>query len=120
MGYGGYNMTTTVQPSTPQKGGFSTSNAFGSPTDSPKQRQIQTLRPVTILQLLNSNSSYADAPLLVDGSEISQVCVVGRVNSCTINASNYMYVIDDSTSTIEVRHYSDNDENNESENIKHP
>ena len=119
MGYGGYTLDTPPQ-STPPKGGFSASNAFNSPTDSPKNRSNiqQTLRPVTILQLMNANSAYADAPLQVDGTEISQICVLGRVNTCSVNASNFMYTIDDSTGTIEVRHYSDSDE--ESKVASHP
>ena len=113
MGYGGYNVQSSNTQS-PQKGGFG-ANTFNTPTDSPKLRQNQSLRPVSINQLQNATSSYADAPLQVDGSELSQVCVVGRVLSVNVSASNVMYVVDDTSGTIEVRHYTDNSEDNQSE-----
>jgi replication factor A2 len=48
--------------------------------------------------------------LIVDGKELSQLVFVGRVNKVTISPSNIQYVIDDGTGSVDVRQYTDMEE----------
>ena len=108
VGYGGYNAGAPTE----QKGGFVSPNPFGSPEtpSKAKQSQVQTLRPVTIKQILEATSQFPDAPLMVDQKEITQVVFLGRVMSCQVSSSNFQYTFDDGTGTIDVRQYTDNED----------
>jgi replication factor A2 len=100
----------------PAQGGFvQTSPYEGSPGKEvlrfdQKSAHSQGLRPVTLKQILNANSVIPDGPLMVDGKELSQVSFVGRVNKVTVSPSNIQYVIDDGTGTVDVRQYTDMEE----------
>jgi replication factor A2 len=47
---------------------------------------------------------------MVDGKELSQLVFVGRVNKVTVSPSNIQYVIDDGTGSVDVRQYTDMEE----------
>lgn len=79
----------------------------GSQNDSPNAKRSygkDTLRPVTIKQLLDATHPNADAEyFLVDGSEMTQVTFVGQIRNISTQTTNVTYKLDDGTGTIEVK-----------------
>jgi hypothetical protein len=63
---------------------------------------------------MEAHSQFPDAPLIVDGKELSQISIMGRVVKSSVNSSNFQYSVDDSTGMIDVRHYTDHDDEEES------
>jgi hypothetical protein len=70
---------------------------------------------VTIRQLLNAESLPAGGELVVDNAELSQVEILGRINKINISSSNTQYVIDDGTGSIDVRKFTDLQEDDDNE-----
>ncbi|WFD27506.1 Replication factor A protein 2 [Malassezia nana] len=68
----------------------------------------QSLRPVTVRQVLHASQPHSDAPFTFDGAELSQVSLVAWVRSATKNATNIQYTVDDGTGQIDVRKWIDN------------
>ncbi|KAA8908342.1 replication factor A2 [Sphaerosporella brunnea] len=95
-------------------GGFYTGSQGGggtqaSPGSEAKGRGANTLRPVTIKQILETTQELADAPFKIDGVEISYITFVGRVRSVAEQTTNNTYVIDDGTGTLDVKQWVDTD-----------
>ncbi|KAJ2808701.1 Replication factor A protein 2 [Coemansia furcata] len=63
----------------------------------------QTLRPVTIKQLLEVPTSTGDAPIVIDGGEVKNITFVGVVRSVLQQPINVIYSIEDGTGKIDVR-----------------
>ncbi|KAK0620386.1 hypothetical protein B0T14DRAFT_567137 [Immersiella caudata] len=66
-----------------------------------------TLRPVTIKQLVESDEPYPGAGLAVDGIPVTQVTLIGQVRSVKPQATNVTYQIDDGTGVIDVKKWVD-------------
>ncbi|KAJ2643508.1 Replication factor A protein 2, partial [Coemansia sp. RSA 1694] len=63
----------------------------------------QTLRPVTIKQLVEVPAGTADAPVSIDGAEVKNVTFVGVVRSVLQQPINIIYSVEDGTGKIDVR-----------------
>jgi replication factor A2 len=73
-----------------------------------------TLRPVTIKQLLDAYHPNPDAEhFMIDDGETSQVTFVGQVRNISQQTTNVTYKLDDGTGTIEVKVWVDMDAMNE-------
>ncbi|KAJ3047312.1 replication factor A protein 2, partial [Rhizophlyctis rosea] len=108
MGGGGYGGYGAMQNDNAGGGGFLSPQpgALGSQGDSPKKRfgnNQQTLRPVTIKQLLEAKATIPDAPFRIDGHDIAHVTIVGRLNTINRLATSTSYIIDDGTGAVEAR-----------------
>ncbi|AEO66829.1 uncharacterized protein THITE_2047529, partial [Thermothielavioides terrestris NRRL 8126] len=68
-----------------------------------------SLRPVTIKQLIECKEAYPGADLAVDGVPTTQVTLVGQVRSVNPQAVNVTYRIDDGTGVIDVKKWIDAD-----------
>ena len=68
-----------------------------------------SLRPVTIKQLIEAQQPNPDGEFLIDGSEITQVTFVGQIRSMAQQATNTTYKLDDGTGIIEVKQWFDAD-----------
>ncbi|KAL2175624.1 uncharacterized protein P884DRAFT_279112 [Thermothelomyces heterothallicus CBS 202.75] len=66
-----------------------------------------TLRPVTIKQLIDCKEAYPGAELAVDGVPTTQVTLVGQVRSVAPQAINVVYRLDDGTGVIDVKKWID-------------
>ena len=66
-----------------------------------------TLRPVTIKQLVECKEPYPGAELAVDGIPTTQITLVGQVRSVNSQTVNHAYRIDDGTGTIDVKKWID-------------
>ncbi|KAI8823532.1 uncharacterized protein EV422DRAFT_521334 [Fimicolochytrium jonesii] len=83
--------------------------------DSPSGRKRtgggnQSLRPVTIKQLLDAKQTVPDGPHAIDGQELSQCAIVGVISDMHQQSTHISYIIDDGTGTIEVKKFWDKDE----------
>ncbi|KAG0707672.1 replication protein A subunit RPA32 [Suillus ampliporus] len=89
-------------------GGSPYGSASGSPGGASRKTEIaHSLRPLTVLQLLNATQAHSDAEWMLDDTELGQVTVVGHVVSIQSQATNNLYWLDDGTSRIEARHWID-------------
>ncbi|KAF8892525.1 hypothetical protein BD779DRAFT_1509479 [Infundibulicybe gibba] len=98
-------------------GGGSPFSNSGTPGGANRRNEVsQSLRPVTVAQLVKASQPHTDADWTIDNTEIGQVTLVGQVVSVRTQATNIVYWIDDSTGRIEARHWLDT--SIESESIK--
>ncbi|KAA8570758.1 hypothetical protein EYC84_000153 [Monilinia fructicola] len=92
------------------QGGYGGSQ--GGSQDSPggsKTYGKDTLRPVTIKQILDAVQPHPDADFKIDGSEVTQLSFVGQVHSISTQTTNNTYKVDDGTGLIEVKQWIDNE-----------
>lgn len=85
-------------------GGFMPgSQGEGSASNKRTYRQ-DTLRPVTIKQLIDAHHPHPDAEyVMIDGAEALQVTFVGQIRNISSQTTNVTYKIDDGTGIIEVK-----------------
>ncbi|KAJ3014262.1 replication factor A protein 2 [Thoreauomyces humboldtii] len=91
--------------------GAGASASQGSPSGRgrPRGEGNQSLRPVTIKQLYEAKQSIADQPHVLDGEELSQVTIVGRINSVNLQSAFIAYQVDDGTASMEVKYWLNED-----------
>ncbi|KNC99698.1 uncharacterized protein SPPG_05079 [Spizellomyces punctatus DAOM BR117] len=99
--------------------GFGGSQGGDSPSGGRGKRSgggTQAIRPVTLKQLLDAKQTYNDGPFTLDNEEVSQITFIGRINSMNQQSTHTNYLIDDGTSTMEVKKWLDqNDSDFETE-----
>ncbi|KAK0531411.1 Replication factor A protein 2 [Tilletia horrida] len=89
-------------------GGFMTGNYTNdSPSGGAKKAANNSLRPVTIRQILTADQPHADADFCLDGADLGQLTFVAVVRNVSRNATNVSYSVEDGTGTIEVRQWLD-------------
>ncbi|KAI5920179.1 putative replication factor-a protein [Camillea tinctor] len=93
-------------------GGFVGGSQGGSQTARPINDE--SLRPVTIKQLIDAEQAFGDAPFRIDGVEIKQVTLVGMVRQISPQTTNITYRLDDGTGIIEVKQWLDADKQDDS------
>ncbi|KAJ3153784.1 replication factor A protein 2 [Geranomyces michiganensis] len=98
-------------------GGFMSPDV-GASQDSPSNRgrkgnSNQSLRPVTIKQIGDARQPIPDAPFVLDGEEISQVTLVGRVTSVSQQSTFVTYNLDDGTGNLDVKLFMNDDDNDD-------
>lgn len=67
----------------------------------------QTMRDVTVRQLLRENTNGADDQFKVDGIELTMFFIVGRIVGRQESSTDVKLKIDDGTGVIEVTHYTE-------------
>jgi replication factor A2 len=77
----------------------------------------ETLRPVTIKQLLDVEEAYPQAELFIDGANLNhtQLTVVGQVRAVNPQATNITYRLDDGTGQIDVKKWVDAEKQDDTE-----
>ncbi|KAJ9117898.1 hypothetical protein QFC20_000179 [Naganishia adeliensis] len=80
----------------------------------------QTIRPLTIKQVLEASQPHADADFLVDGVELGNIKVIGVVRNISTTATNVSYQVEDGTGTVDCRLWLDtsNDDNGKTDGIE--
>ncbi|CRK19952.1 hypothetical protein BN1708_003240 [Verticillium longisporum] len=71
--------------------------------------QDESLRPVTIKQILDAEEAYPGADFKIDGATVTQVTFIGQVRAINPQATNITYKLDDGTATLEVKKWVDTD-----------
>ncbi|KAL9399514.1 hypothetical protein Peur_008475 [Populus x canadensis] len=87
---GGFMPAQSALPSSSDSSSFSIS----------KNREARCLFPLTVKQI-NNLTSNDESNLIIDGAEVNNVTIVGRVSHKEDKASEYSFLIDDGTGQIE-------------------
>ncbi|RMZ82426.1 hypothetical protein DV737_g2136, partial [Chaetothyriales sp. CBS 132003] len=109
--YGGGQSYTTTYGATGDAnngGGF----VGGEPTSSQAQGRgygQETIRPVTVAQILSASQPHPDADFKIDGEPISHLTFVGQVRSMQPQATNITYKVEDGTGIVEVKQWINSD-----------
>ncbi|KAL1902600.1 Replication factor A protein 2 [Sporothrix stenoceras] len=91
-------------------GGFMSGSQGGSQGGGGRNYNEDSLRPVTIKQLLETEEAYPGAPeFTIDGAAITQLTIVGQVGAVNPQPTNVTYRIDDGTGSIDVKKWVDAD-----------
>ncbi|KAL9124388.1 MAG: hypothetical protein Q9217_006275, partial [Psora testacea] len=114
MSYGGgYSTTSYGAQGGADGGGFMGASQSGSQGGAGKGTYGKdTLRPVTIKQVLDAQQPHPDAEFKIDDVEITQVSFVGQIRNISSQTTNITYKLDDGTGTIEVKQWVDADVTN--------
>uniref|UniRef100_A0A3N7GAQ2 OB domain-containing protein n=1 Tax=Populus trichocarpa TaxID=3694 RepID=A0A3N7GAQ2_POPTR len=84
-------------------GGFMPTQTAHPPSDSSsisKNREARCLFPLTVKQISNLASNN-ESNFIIDGAEVNNVTIVGRVSHKEDKASEYTFLVDDGTGQIE-------------------
>ncbi|TKA33687.1 hypothetical protein B0A50_00523 [Salinomyces thailandicus] len=85
-------------------GGFLPGSQTDSPSTGKRSYGKDTLRPVTIKQLVDAHHPHPDAEFfMIDDSECTQVTFVGQVRGISTQTTNITYKLDDGTGIMEVK-----------------
>lgn len=107
---GGYSTTSYGAQGGAGGGGFMGGSQGGSQGGAGKGTYGKdTLRPVTIKQVLDAQQPHPDAEFKIDDVEITQVAFVGQIRNISTQTTNITYKLDDGTGTIEVKQWVDAD-----------
>merc|ERR1712093_696123 len=94
-GYGGgYQTTSYGAQGGADGGGFMGGSQQGS-QDSPggnKQYGKDSLRPVTIKQIIDAQQPHPDAEFSIDGSPVTQLTFIGQINQVSSQEGEYLRV----------------------------
>ena len=116
--YNSYSTTSYGAQGGANGGGFMP----GSQNESPSSKRTygkDTLRPVTIKQLVDAHHPHPDAEyFMIDNSEATQVTFVGQVRNISQQTTNVTYKLDDGTGIIEVKVWIDSEANANGEEKK--
>ncbi|KFY22692.1 hypothetical protein V493_06406 [Pseudogymnoascus sp. VKM F-4281 (FW-2241)] len=112
-GYGGsYTTTSYGAQGGAEGGGFMGGASQTGSQDTPggsKTYGKDTLRPVTIKQIIDAQQPHPDAEFKVDGHEMTQITFVGQVRTISMQATNQTFKLDDGTGLIDVKVWLDVD-----------
>ncbi|KAI8629585.1 replication protein A, subunit RPA32 [Xylariaceae sp. FL1651] len=113
--FGGYSTTSYGAAGGDDGGGFMWGSQTGSQS-AVKPVNDESLRPVTIKQMIDAEPVYAgDALFKIDGQDVKQVTFVGMVRSISQQTTNITYKLDDGTGVIEVKLWLDADKQESAE-----
>ncbi|KAF3033939.1 replication factor A protein 2 [Didymella keratinophila] len=88
-----------------------------SPGGRDKQQQ-DSLRPVTIKQILDAQPDAGNDTFRIDGNPVSQLTFVGQIRNISTQTTNTTYRLDDGTGSIEVKQWVDSDTVDQNDPIK--
>lgn len=75
----------------------------------PQSYQDESLRPVTVKQILEADEAFSGADFKIDNTAITQITFVGQVRNINPQPTNVTLKIDDGTGQIEVKKWIDAD-----------
>ncbi|KAI0132488.1 hypothetical protein BJ170DRAFT_250119 [Xylariales sp. AK1849] len=113
-GGGGYSRTSYGAQGGEDAGGFVYGGSQGGSQAAGRGFSDESLRPVTIKQVIDAEQAFPDAPFRIDGIEVSQVTFVGMVRNISPQTTNITFSLDDGTGIIEVKQWLDADKQDES------
>ncbi|KAJ4415198.1 Replication factor A protein 2 [Gnomoniopsis sp. IMI 355080] len=115
--YDSYSKTSYGAQGGEAGGGFFSGSQSGSQGAQGGQKGFsdESLRPVTIKQLLDLEEAYPGADFTIDNHPITQVTIVGQIRSVNPQPTNITYRLDDGTGTIDVKKWVDADKEEDAE-----
>ncbi|KAM3424653.1 hypothetical protein BST61_g6641 [Cercospora zeina] len=106
----GYSTTSYGAQGGNTGGGFMPGSQNENSASNKRTYGKDTLRPVTIKQLLDAHHPHPDADhFMIDDSETTQVTFVGQIRNISAQTTNVTYKVDDGTGIIEVKVWVDAD-----------
>ncbi|BEJ12190.1 hypothetical protein CspHIS471_0206500 [Cutaneotrichosporon sp. HIS471] len=78
-----------------------------SPGGDGRKRTNQSLRPVTVQQILNADQPVPESDFQIDGADIGPIQFVGTVHNRSSTATNVSYEVGDGYGYIDVRQWLD-------------
>lgn len=112
--YAGYSTTSYGAQGGDDSGGFLAGGSQQGSQGGGKSYQDESLRPVTIKQILEAEEAYAGADFKIDNATVTQITFVGQVRSINPQPTNITFKIDDGTGQIEVKKWIDVDKQDDS------
>ncbi|MCJ1362593.1 replication factor A protein 2 [Acarospora aff. strigata] len=114
--YNAYNQgqysTTSYGAQGGAGGGGFTPGSQGGSQDTPggvSKYGKDTLRPVTIKQVIDAQQPHPDGEFKIDGVEITQITFIGQIRNISSQATNITYKLDDGTGTMEIKLWVDSE-----------
>ncbi|KAG6009589.1 hypothetical protein E4U21_001956 [Claviceps maximensis] len=115
MSYGGYSTTGYgAQGGGDDSGGFLAGGSQQGSQGGGKSYQDESLRPVTIKQILEAEEAYAGADFKIDNTTVTQITFVGQIRNINPQPTNITFKVDDGTGQIEVKKWIDVDKQDDS------
>ncbi|RYP58705.1 hypothetical protein DL769_008836 [Monosporascus sp. CRB-8-3] len=111
--YGGYTRTSYGAGGGEDGGGFVYGGSQAGSQAAGKGYSDESLRPVTIKQLIDADQPYPDANFRIDGVEVTQVTLVGMVRAISPQTTNVTFRLDDGTGVIEAKQWLDADKHDD-------
>ncbi|KAF2189496.1 replication protein A, subunit RPA32 [Zopfia rhizophila CBS 207.26] len=109
MNYTGYETSyTSYGAGGGAGGGFIPGDGSQTSPSGRKDYSQDTLRPVTIKQILDAQQPTEDV-FKIDGANISQLTFVAQIRNISTQVTNITYKVDDGTGSIEVKLWVDTD-----------
>ncbi|KAI8286336.1 hypothetical protein K4K60_000464 [Colletotrichum sp. SAR11_57] len=109
--YGGYQKTSYGAQGGDDAGGFvyggSQQNSQGG--GGGKAYSEESLRPVTIKQIIDAEEAYPGADFKIDGATVTQVTFVAQIRQISPQPTNITLKLDDGTGLIEAKKWVDTD-----------
>ncbi|KAF3923961.1 hypothetical protein ABW21_db0200523 [Orbilia brochopaga] len=105
MSYGNYDGYQTGNYGS--GGGFNPSQG-GSQASPGKSAPKNTLRPVTIKQIIDAQNLHDDNSFTIDGHDIGNVSFIAQIRNMTDQETSTTFKMEDGTGTIEVKKFRDN------------
>ncbi|GMK53980.1 hypothetical protein CspeluHIS016_0105660 [Cutaneotrichosporon spelunceum] len=102
------------------QGGSPYGGSQQSPGGEGRKRNNQSLRPVTVQQILNADQPVPESDFQIDGTDVGPIQFVGTVHNMSSTATNFSYEIGDGYGYIDVRQWLDSsdDESGKTEGIE--
>ncbi|KAG8422894.1 Replication factor A protein 2 [Metarhizium acridum] len=107
--YAGYSKTSYGAQGGDDSGGFFAGGSQPGSQGGSKSYQDESLRPVTIKQILEADEAFTGADFKIDNTTITQITFVGQVRNINPQPTNVTLKIDDGTGQIEVKKWIDAD-----------
>ncbi|KAI1776905.1 replication protein A, subunit RPA32 [Hypoxylon cercidicola] len=111
FGGGGYSRTAYGAAGGDDGGGFFGGSQSGSQAAKPVNDE--SLRPVTVKQIIDAKQAYGNDGFRIDEVDVTQVTFVGMVRNINLQTTNITYKIDDGTGIMEVKQWLDPDKDGE-------
>ncbi|RMZ88984.1 hypothetical protein DV736_g3775, partial [Chaetothyriales sp. CBS 134916] len=84
----------------------------GEPSSSQAQGRgygRETIRPVTVAQIMSASQPHPDAEFKIDGEPLGHLTFVGQVRSVQPQTTNITYKVDDGTGIVDVKQWIDSE-----------
>ncbi|KAJ6259287.1 hypothetical protein Dda_6186 [Drechslerella dactyloides] len=89
-------------------GGFMSGSQGGSQASPGKSAAKNTLRPVTIKQVLEAQNPHDDTTFAIDGHDIGNITFIAQIRNIADQETSTTFKMEDGTGTIEVKKFRDN------------
>ncbi|CCF36157.1 hypothetical protein CH063_07785 [Colletotrichum higginsianum] len=113
--YGGFTKTPYGAQGGDDAGGFVYGGSQQGSQGGGKAYSEESLRPVTIKQIIDADEAYPGADFKIDGATVTQVTFVAQIRQISPQPTNITLKLDDGTGLIEVKKWVDTDKKDDAD-----